>query len=113
MKLRKNTILCSKSLLNQVLYCRFTEKKSALHAQASLFLSNQDDIEALVAMVTSLHEGRSCTYETQNMEKLMFLCEEGYMLNHPKRQSFISELSSTSLYFAKSKGYKETKVFTV
>ena len=36
---------------------RFTKKKSPLHAQASLFLSNQDDVEALVAMVTSLHEG--------------------------------------------------------
>lgn len=32
-------------------------KKSPLHAHASLFLSNQDDIEALVAMVTLLQEG--------------------------------------------------------
>ena len=37
---------------------RFSTKKTPLHAQASVFLSSADDIESLVAMVTSLHEGK-------------------------------------------------------
>ena len=45
---------------------RFTKKKSPLHAQASLFLSNHDDVEALVAMVTSLHEGEKNIAQTSN-----------------------------------------------
>jgi len=36
----------------------YTTKKSELHAKASLFLSSSDDVEALVALVSSLQEGK-------------------------------------------------------
>ena len=46
--------ICYHIVLN---FCRFSTKQSPLHAQASLFLSSNDQIDALVSMVTTLHEG--------------------------------------------------------
>lgn len=87
---------------------KFTTKKSVLHAQASLFLGNRDDVEALVAMVTSLHEGETSVLLTDSRADMYKLSEEAHKFAFDvvfgQLKGYLTNLSIMEMWMSKSAG---------
>ncbi|XP_053401502.1 conserved oligomeric Golgi complex subunit 7-like isoform X2 [Mercenaria mercenaria] len=83
-------------------------KKSPLHAQASLFLSNQDDIDALVAMVTLLQEGDTPALLTDSKDDMYKLSEEvhtfAFDVVFGQMKGYLTNLSIMEIWMSKSAG---------
>lgn len=87
---------------------KHSTKKSPLHAHASLFLSNQDDIEALVSMVTLLQEGDTPALLTDSKDDMYRLSEEvhtfAFDVVFGQLKGYLTNLSNMEIWTSKSAG---------
>ncbi|KAL4234116.1 Golgi transport complex subunit 7 [Mactra antiquata] len=87
---------------------KLSTKKSPLHAQASLFLSNQDDVEALVSMVTLLEEGETPTLLTDTKDDMYKLSQEAHTFAFDvvfgQLKGYLTNLSTMEIWMSKSAG---------
>ncbi|XP_060568016.1 conserved oligomeric Golgi complex subunit 7-like isoform X2 [Ruditapes philippinarum] len=87
---------------------KHSTKKSPLHAHASLFLSNQDDVDDLVAMVTLLHEGDTPALLTDSKDDMYKLSEEvhtfAFDVVFGQMKGYLTNLSMMEIWMSKSAG---------
>ncbi|XP_052816204.1 conserved oligomeric Golgi complex subunit 7-like isoform X2 [Mya arenaria] len=86
----------------------FTTKKSELHALASLFLCNNDDVEALVVLVTSLQEGETPAVLVDTQTDMHKLSEEvhtfAFEVVFGQLKGYLTNLANMEIWQSRSAG---------